>query len=579
MAVSQAQNTNFFELLKQTKGTDFSDLVDDITRNANFNASSKDYLFANPMIFKQFSSLEEAFEDLVELSKGPKDKSWKREALDAFNELQHGNDFSKFIDGLNAPSPSLDAAKEVASSLIGNISEIINLGGSYKKDRLKITSDSNGIFDFSLASQGLYRPVEFYSQDYADVAKSTDLNEFNYTGLPIGVIPNDRVRKDFQKSGVSIYYFLGKDGKKYACERRQKGATAVFNNFRDKCVLKPNKQGIKITYLKSDLDKVFNGEGKIRLKYASSTKKTYLMFDRKSDSTKYVDIFVPINFLSVSNGNRMMNALSPVLTSITLEKFGIKTRISAMRLGEVDNDIFETISIPVKNYDEDTLSVFDRIMNLLGKREYAASFFAAHLINQANAGEQTDKNGNKIISGHTSRGLWPHYTDKAANLNLFMRYKNWVEENKDKDFVNTKVVNPNFQIFTYQAVKGDDGSTFYDRQVYLDASGLAESLPYLMYQFYWYMDFLSIEFNDMKDYVAMLVKRWEEDRVFRNLFVPPKGREETKETLRKYILNILVYKYYSSTSGEYADTPKEAEEKKNRQEELIEQMSEVLKNY
>lgn len=571
----KALNTNFFELLDETGSTSFVDLVDSLTKDAKFNASNFDWLFENPMIFKQFTSLEEAFEDIAKLRDKADKSEAEKEAISFLNEVSRDGDFDSFIEGLNKKSPSLDAAKEVAESLISNISEIINLGGSYKKDRLKVTDDSRGIFDFSLASQGLFRPIEFYSEDYKKHIEKNNEDEFSHLELAKGVIPDERVRKDVSKSGVVVYYFIGEGGDKFACERRQKGATAVFSAFPDKCTLKTNEQGIQVTYLISNPKKVFNGEGKTRLKYASSTKKAYLMFERKSDATKYVDIFVPINFLGVTDGNRMMNALAPIITAITLEQFGIQTRISAMRLGRVSGDIFETISIPVKNYDQSTIDEFDQIMNLLGKERYAGSFFAAHLINQANKGEQVDKNGNPIISRHMTRSLDPYYYDADSNINLFMRYKNWIKENEGKPYVDTKVVNPNFQIFTHQAV----GYPFYNKGLDLNPASLAENLPYVMYQFYRYMDFLSIEFNDMQDYVSMLMTRWEEDKVFRKLFIPPQNREELKATIRKYILNILLYKYYSSTKGEYADTPEEVKEKEERKFELITQMDETLKNY
>lgn len=570
-----ALNTNFFELLNQTGSTSFVDLVDKLTRRSQFNASSYDWLFDNPMIFKQFTSLESAFDDIESLRKKQNPTTADIEALSAFNDISKSGDFKDFLSGLNKTNASLEAAKEVAQSLISNITEIINLGGSYKKDRLKVTDDSRGIFDFSLASQGLFRPIEFYSEDYKKYIEGNNEDEFAHLELAKGVVPDERVRKDVSKSGVIVYYFIGEGGKKFACERRQKGATAVFSAFPDKCMLKTNEQGIQVTYLISNPKKVFNGEGKTRLKYASSTKKAYLMFERKPDATKYVDIFIPVNFLNVTDGNRMMNALAPILAAITLEQFGIQTRISAMRLGQVDGRIFETISIPVKDYDQSTIEEFDQIMNLLGKERYAGSFFAAHLINQANKGEQLDKNGNPIISGHLARGLNPYYYEADSNINLFMRYKNWVKENEGKPYVDSKVVNPNFQIFTHQAVD----NVFYDRRLELNPKTLAENLPYVMYQFYRYMDFLSIEFNDMADYVGMLMTRWEEDKVFRKLFVPPQNREELKDTIRKYILNILVYKYYSSTKGEYADTPEEAKEKEERKFELITQMDETLKNY
>lgn len=572
-------NTNFFDLLGQSNNISFPDLIDNLTKDAQFNASGYDVLFQKGLVFKQYKSLEEAFDTLEALKDLTNPTETEIEARSFFRGIGASN-FNEFTQQLNTTSSALDSAKEVADSLLGNLKEIINLGGSFKKDRLKITDDSRGIFDFSLASQGLFRPIEFFSEEYANKHTESKEDEFAYLDLGKGIIPNDRVLKDNSKFGVVVFYFVADNGTRYQCIRRQKGATAVFEKFSNICMLKTNEQGIEVTYLKSNPDKVFNGEGKIRLKYASTTKKAYLMFDRKAESTKFVDIFIPVNFLGSSNGNRMFNALGPLLTASALEEFGIKVRISAMRLGVVGSgarEFFQSISVPVKDYATPVSESFNTVLNLLGKESFAETFFAGLKILEENKGEQLGPSGRPLISGQNFSSLDPYYYLKDANINLFMRYKNWIKENEGKPFVNTKVVNSNFQIFTHQAIQYSE--PFYEKRIPLNAKTLAENLPYTMYQFYWYMDFLSIEFNDIKDYVAMLIKRWEEDEVFRRLFVPPKGRDEIKLVLRQYITNILLYKYYSSKDGAYADTPDEVKQKFERKTELIEAMDETLKNY
>ena len=569
-------NTNFFDLLGQSNNISFTRFIKDINDEEKFNPESSVSKFEDGLVFKQYESLEEAFDTLKALGDLRTSTTAQRVAFQSFQDIRAQN-FEDFTKKLNATSTALENAKEVADSMLVNLKEIINLGGSFKKDRLKVTDDSRGIFDFSLASQGLFRPIEFFSEDYAKYTESKE-DEFEYLGLGKGVIPNDRVLKDNSKFGVVVFYFVADNGTRYQCIRRQKGATAVFKKFSDICMLKTNEQGIEVTYLKSNPDKVFNGEGKTRLKYASTTKKAYLMFDRKAESTKFVDIFIPVNFLGSSDGNRMFNSLAPLLTAAALEKFGIKVRISAMRLGQVgEEEFYQAVSVPVKDYATPVSESFNTVMNLLGKKEFARTFFAGLKILEENKGEQLGPNGNPLITGDFSSGLYPSYDKRDVNVNLFMRYKNWIKENEGKPFVNTKVVNPNFQIFTHQATGYPE--PFYPNKVQLDAVNLAKNIPYVMYQFYWYMDFLSIEFNDMKDFVAMIIKRWEEDKVFRQLFDPPKGREEIKEVLRTYILDILIYKYYSSMEAAYADTPDEMKRKFKRKEELITAMDETLNNY
>jgi hypothetical protein len=120
-----------------------------------------------------------------------------------------------------------------------------------------------------------------------------------------------------------------------------------------------------------------------------------------------------------------------------------------------------------------------------------------------------------------------------------------------------------------------EGQPFYNKGV-MDPQNIALQLPYVMYQFYWYMDYLSIEFLPMEKFIENLVLRIEEDAVFKKLFVRP-DRKDLKEVIRAYIQNILVYKYFSSEQGTLADTPSEKLEKSMRRAELRVQMDEILK--
>jgi len=573
------QEFNFFDLLKGAGGVDFESLVQTLTEGAEIGAEGYDSYFQKPMIFKQFETWEDAWKPIEELleknRQGTTIRGWESTALRAFlSAFPSSTTEETFNQKLNEVSSSVKKVTEITDSLMGNIRSIINLGGSFKKDRLKITDDKRGIFDFSLASQGLFRPVEFFSDSYT---KRKGENEFAYLGEPLGVIPPERVFKDNSKAGVTIYYFTSEDGKKYTCERRQKGTTDVFTHLGQFCFLGQDKQGLVLPYRKDEPSKVYNGERPRRLKYASSSKKVYLQFDRQEESTKFVDIFIPLNFLASSNSSqKIFNIMTPLLVSAALEEFDIKTRVSVLRNGKVDNNIFEVISIPLKNYDEATKDKTPLIINLMANDETAGAFFGFHLIRQANNGETTDEAGNAIVSGHDRVGLYPIYDEKDAVINIFMRYKNWVKANQGKPYINSKVVNQNFQFFTYVAQAGQ-GQPFY-ADASFDKSTIASQMPFVMYQFYWYMDYLSVEFLPMQRFVEILFKRIEEDEVFKNLFTIP-DRKTLKETLRAYINNIFVYKYFSSTEGYWADTLQEKIEKDKRREQLRIELDEVLKKY
>jgi hypothetical protein len=222
-------------------------------------------------------------------------------------------------------------------------------------------------------------------------------------------------------------------GKNYDCERRQKGATKVFNNFSNECFLKPNSDGILITYYLNNKDKVFNGQGNIKLKYASSNKKSYLIYNKKDDSVKNVDIFMPVNFLGVSDGCRAIALLPAFLISSTLEEFGIQSRISALRMGS-DSKTHITISIPVKDYTESSKEAFNRIFALLSLQSSAGDFFAFHKVISENEGIQAPATTDTASSFDSV-----NYDEQIYVNDMMQRYKNWSEKNKDQPFFNSKV--------------------------------------------------------------------------------------------------------------------------------------------
>lgn len=577
---TSTQDFNFFDLLKTAGGVDYVSLVKNLTKGLERSAEDYDQLFENEMIFKQYETWEEAFDVIKEAldrkNSGERLPRWLNVAARYFEDRFGNNiDFEGFNSKMDEQTPQVKKLSQVTNSLLENIKEIINLGGQFTKDRLEITDDKKGIFDFSLASQGLYRPVEFYSDPYT---KRKGENEFAYLGEPFGVIPPDRVFKDNSKAGMTIYYFISEDGKKYTCERRQKGTTDVFANLSAHCFLSQDAQGLVLPYDRNNPKKVYNGERPHRLKYASSAKKVYLKFKRKDESTKFVDIFIPLNWLGTTDANKALNIFTPVLVAAALEAFDIQTRISVVRNGIVDGQIFETISIPLKNYDEAAVDKIPRIINLMANNENSGAFFGFHLVNSANNGEQIGKNGSPIVSGHLSQALNPYYDKKAAIVNLFMRYKNWVRMNEGKPWVNTKVINPNFQIFTHVSVAGQNREPFYESPYSLTPEVISSQMPYIMYQFYWYMDYLAIEFVPIEDFIGNIYRRVEEDRVFKKLF-DVTDRKELNSAMYDYIQNILVYKYFTSTNGEFADSEQQKIEKQKRREELRIRMDETIKKF
>jgi len=556
---------NFFEIIKKAHAKDFSAILNNWVGDPTIQGTTRyESMFRNGFIFKQYSSLPAAFEEIIEARKQTLQPRWMQSALAYVSRYPN---YKSFTTAINTPDASFEATKIITNIIIKNVKDLINLGGTFKPDRLIVSEDKRGMFDFSLASQGLFRPIEFYSKSLVDAIDRGEFNNpFAHTGEPEGVIPPEAVHtKKIGNSSIFIFTIFQKD---YSCARRQKGATGVFNHFPTQCVLKENNQGIFVTYNAHEQNKVYNGSGKYRLKYASSNKKSYIIYEKKSETTKYVDIFCPLNFIGSSDGNRIMNLIAPFLVSAALEEFNIQTRISVMRLGS-DAGIQETISVPVKEYTENPMEILDRLLNLAGRYSEIGSFFAFLKIVNGN------NNAQGIVTGDTSDGFSSvNYEQRDYMNDMFQRYKNWCEINKDRSFINTKVVNNNFQFTTFCADTSYSHVDFFEHRASADMETIIKNIQNIMFMFYYYMDFLAIEFTPMLDMVLSILKRFDEDVTFRNLFRTPKLKKDKKHLIRQYIIGILVEKYKLVTVGKYSDT-KEQQVKKNttfeqKQKELTE---------
>jgi hypothetical protein len=566
---------NFFTLLDRAPKVDFNRILT-IWNQGGVSVGQQSGAVGNfdGLIFKQYKSFDSSFEAIEEARKDP-DKSMtsgnKLNTALTFVQSSKYDSLKSYKDFLNNTKPEFETGKEVANAISSATKSLINLAGSFKKDRIEVTSDERGIFDFSLASQGLYRPIEFYSEDFA----KSGGEEFAARLLPSGVIPPEFVDREENAFGY-FYTYTDPKGKKFGCERRQIGTTDVFNTFPTKCILKKNDQGIVLPYYLDDQEKVFNGEGKHRLKYATNSKNVYLLFDRQEESTKYVDIFLPVNFVGVSDGCRIANALIPILISSSLEEFGIKTRISAVRNG-IDQGKCVSVSIPIKDYQERTLDRQDFILNLMGQAGTAAEFFAFHKVLTANEGQE-QPDGTIALSNDTGSAFWPvFYYNRVAMLDLFSRYKNWINLNQGKDFVETKVKDPSFQIFLFQAVQ--EGVPYFPREMEQTPEAYLEQMPYILFEYFFFLDYLSIQYLPMSKFVTILLKRFEEDENFLKVFTIDRDRKSIKQTILQYVSGLMYYRYYATETKAYADTPEQFAKKKEDYDNKINELTEVLKSY
>lgn len=218
-----------------------------------------------------------------------------------------------------------------------------NLGGENDKSKLEFTDKPIGVFDFSLASQQLFRVHEFYSEQL----KKENLNLFKNYNVPNGVIPSYYVKK-IVIQGINNFIFKDeKTGKEYICIRRQKGLTKLLEE-------QPNLQtkiqegtGLEIPEIPTN-----------KVKFASKTKKPYLKYKRQGGKVRYVEIYSAHYYTRMDKDFDFAVRHIPVLMAAEyLEKMGTLTKlyvtrfvIAAKKPVPKEKDVLTGITLPL--YEE-----------------------------------------------------------------------------------------------------------------------------------------------------------------------------------------------------------------------------------
>jgi hypothetical protein len=202
------------------------------------------------------------------------------------------------------------------------ISQNIPLGASSQKAKLTMTEKPIGVFNYAAASTGLYRKQEYFSPDENRVVDATEV---------YGKMPN--------------FYYV-KEGKNIPLELRQEGTTEMLR-INPNAISKVAGNGMVYT------DPIRFGNHS--LKFATTTKKVYLVRDEVKDVSKkgqekYVDIYITnvINY-GIRPENLMYRALSSIIVAQILEKAGYKVRINKVTAIRGAN-ASSVYSVPVKDY-------------------------------------------------------------------------------------------------------------------------------------------------------------------------------------------------------------------------------------
>lgn len=319
------------------------------------------------------------------------------------------------VDLLNGKLPSFIEPKILDSAIkqIQNLFSLINLGGAFDKDRMVATDLPIGVFDFSLASKGLYRPQEYYCSELKRL------------------IDPDFVKK--VASNPDIFAFTEKvDGKSksYLLTQQQEGTREIekMNEYIEELVKVGETREMATELAKAQFPKA-------KLIFRTTTKKVNLVRRSKTlknnavGNEKYVDLFLRIGGNAMETPRSLLYRTMPsLLVAFFLDKAGIKTRIlgldpyaSDYKSDTNDRNFYRYMNAYVIKEYEDPFDFNEIAILSADSRTFRWKLFRS-------IGAQFWENFKK----DNGSGL-AYPIDGSQYLDMFERYKTfYVEEQKNK---------------------------------------------------------------------------------------------------------------------------------------------------
>ncbi len=483
-----------------------------------------DFFFARFDDWQQF--MQKGNEYLQEMRQYPKFNRFYRDFNWGSVPSNMITEETQTIEDLNKGFYKSYMEEELLENVLVAFDEIladIDMGGSFKKQKLIITDRTQGIFDFGLASLGLFAEQEFYSEKLAEESP------LEFPKEPKGVVPPMFVTLN----QVGDYWYVSNTtGKKYKMTRQDKGTqAAIYDGYR------PNEIPTKYKSFKT------------------KQKKSYLMFKKEGGKAKKVDLYVPMGGLGGMSASGMLQRALPLFMAARFfESVGIRTRLNCARVWQSYGAVvapnatrgssgYSAITVTIKDFGED-LDFTRLAVAVADERTYRynmwklAPAITAKFYGSAQQGAGTTLYGGNEMSETTRR------------------YKNWyyeeIEEN-DKDWI--EIPKP---LMIFGGVPNPENRWTY--------TGNKEESGYknVVQEFYRILDTVDLYFNDAQKACQRIYDRWVETG------------EKSVFDFKQYVNKTLSEAYSVAEGGQYADPTEEAEEINEKFDEKAEQVSQFL---
>lgn len=345
--------------------------------------------------------------------------AWSVDDFEQLNEILQNTGFNlpQFIEEYNQKYYN-----NYVLPLFLNAPIKLNLGGETEKSKLITTDKPTGIFDFSLASLGMYKVPEYYSEKL----KLEQPDKFKEFELPSGVVPSNLVKKD------DFGYFYEDNQERFDCVIRQKGETAIEEGI-------PNS----------------------RKKFATRNRKVYLTYKRNKGKVKYVEIYSLFYFTSLSGDlEYAIRHIPALMVAEYLETIGVKVRFYMTRFVTPATN-GQKVKFELKeNNDGYHLPMWDKNKN----KEVTTLFIQPIIVKEF--GQEFDKSLGFALTQYDSQRLYEAIANEAQlkeanDIQLYgrpdreqdeywegiERYRNKYKEYVNKGIFKSKEVLPEAMLF------------------------------------------------------------------------------------------------------------------------------------
>jgi len=311
-----------------------------------------------------------------------------------------------------------------ALNSFADIRKNLDLGGDFDSARMKFTSLPRGVFNFGIASKGLYRKVEYYDETHDVVVDSNLVLQSEINNAPYYNFKGNRVYLRKQQEGTSLI------------EKYCKGVKVKYSEI--------NK-----LYLPFKDDKIYNGCGfevdKIKgiyakLKYATTTKKVFMYREKLGGGiSPFVDLFIVVGGLGDTDTENMLAKNLPTfIVADILEKAGVKVRIYGVRGYDTPEDTLVFLPFALKEYGE-TLDFGSLASFTSDVRFFRVNLWRSLATIRRMSERAKDSNSSRFPYGYGST-LYGFSNGRRDDLyDAFQLYKNWVFNQKGSVKNTTKI--------------------------------------------------------------------------------------------------------------------------------------------